>query len=64
MLRTKPQPYAPPSTPNWTGRTHRTLDEAYGRRVPLAECRAHPCPRGVLVAVGLAVMVVLAGVML
>lgn len=57
--------FVPPSTPNWTGRSHRSLEDAYGRRVALA-IRHLPCPtpRPVLLVIGVAVMAVLAGVLL
>jgi hypothetical protein len=29
--------FVPPDHPNWTGRAHRSRDEAYGRAVPLHE---------------------------
>lgn len=42
MLDHKPfTKHTPPHHPNWTGRTHRTLEEAFGAQVPLAERRPY-----------------------
>ena len=42
MLDHKPSTqHVPPHHPNWTGRAHRTLEEAFGAPVPLAERRPY-----------------------
>lgn len=42
MLDYKPfTQHVPPHHPNWTGRAHRTLEEAFGASRPLAERRPY-----------------------